>query len=108
MTEPSLTGTNETFCYVHKNTPTKLACSRCGNPICGRCAIPATVGQHCPDCVAEARRSAPKVKVTSQLASTAPVVMTLIAINIVMFIGEYVIDGFTENLVQFPPFISAR
>lgn len=95
---------DETYCYVHKKTPTKLSCSRCGNPICGRCAIPATVGQHCPDCVAEARKSAPKVR--RQITSNAPVVMGLIAINVVMFLGEFLIDGFTDKLVQFPPYIA--
>src|SRR5919108_206332 len=71
-----------TNCYGHPKVPTKLRCSRCDRPICGRCAIPATVGQHCPECVADARRSAPKVR--SQMMSTAPAVMTILAVNVVM------------------------
>jgi membrane associated rhomboid family serine protease len=68
--------TEETFCYVHTSTPTKLRCSRCNRPICGRCAIPASVGQHCPDCVAAARKEAPKVRPAIQ--SNAPVVLAII------------------------------
>src|ERR687895_2650521 len=72
------------FCYGHPDTPTGLRCTRCDRPICGRCAIPASVGQHCPECVAEARRSAPKVR--SALRATAPVVMTILIINVVMWL----------------------
>jgi membrane associated rhomboid family serine protease len=74
----------ETYCYLHPDTPTKLRCTRCDRPICGRCAIPASVGQHCPNCVAEARRSAPKVR--SALRATAPVVMTILIVNVVMWV----------------------
>ncbi|MPZ68822.1 MAG: rhomboid family intramembrane serine protease [Actinobacteria bacterium] len=94
----------ETYCYVHKKTPTKLSCSRCGNPICGRCAIPATVGQHCPDCVAEARKSAPKVK---RQMPDSPVVMVIIAINVIMFVGQlYFDDTFTERLFEVPALVA--
>jgi membrane associated rhomboid family serine protease len=74
----------ENYCYAHPDTPTRLRCSRCDRPICGRCAIPASVGQHCPECVAEARRSAPKVR--SALRATAPVVMTILIINVVIWV----------------------
>ncbi|MDQ3954863.1 MAG: rhomboid family intramembrane serine protease [Actinomycetota bacterium] len=74
----------ETYCYGHPNTPTKLRCSRCDRPICGRCAIPASVGQHCPECVAEARRSAPKVR--TAIAATAPAVLGIIVITGIFFI----------------------
>jgi membrane associated rhomboid family serine protease len=82
--DQALDETEETYCYGHPDTPTKLRCTRCGRPICGRCAIPASVGQHCPECVAEARRSAPKVR--SAIASTAPAVTAILAINIGIFI----------------------
>ncbi len=83
--EPS-TDEEQLFCYLHPKTPTGLRCTRCDRPICGRCAIPASVGQHCPECVAEARRSAPKVR--SALRATAPVVMTLLVINVVMWLAQ--------------------
>lgn len=42
----------EKFCYIHKDTPTRISCSACGKPICTKCLIPATIGYHCPDCEA--------------------------------------------------------
>ena len=89
-----------TYCYAHPDTPTGLSCSRCGRPICGRCAIPATVGQHCPECVAEARRSAPKVR--SQMMSTAPAVMTILAVNVIMFALQRIYPEITARLVMAP------
>jgi membrane associated rhomboid family serine protease len=43
-------------CYRHPGEETLVHCTRCGRPICPRCMIPAPVGHHCPECVAEARR----------------------------------------------------
>ena len=100
-TDTGLAGQDEQlYCYGHPKTPTKLRCSRCERPICGRCAIPASVGQHCPECVAEARRRAPKVR--TQLAATAPAVMTILVINVVMYIGQILIPGgpFTPGLTD--------
>jgi len=88
------------YCYGHPKTPTKLHCSRCDRPICGRCAIPASVGQHCPECVAEARKSAPKVRTAMQ--ANSPVVLTILAINIGMFMAQQLFPGFTERLVMNP------
>lgn len=102
--EPALSGETE-YCYGHPKTPTKLHCSRCDRPICGRCAIPASVGQHCPECVAEARKSAPKVR--SAMAATSPVVMGILAINVIVFIGQQLFPEITEKLVMDPFLISA-
>ena len=88
------------YCYGHPKTPTKLHCSRCERPICGRCAIPASVGQHCPECVAEARKSAPKVR--SAMAATAPVVMTILGINVLFYLGQQFIPGLTGELLMWP------
>ncbi|HWL66305.1 MAG TPA: rhomboid family intramembrane serine protease [Actinomycetota bacterium] len=75
-----------TYCYAHKDTPTRLRCTRCDRLICGRCAIPASVGQHCPECVAEAQKSAPKVR--SAIRATAPVVFTILVINVVVWLTQ--------------------
>lgn len=88
------------YCYGHPKTPTKLHCSRCDRPICGRCAIPASVGQHCPECVAEARKSAPKVR--SAMMATSPVVTTILAINVIVFIGQQLFPEITEKLIMDP------
>ncbi|MFN2593377.1 MAG: rhomboid family intramembrane serine protease [Actinomycetota bacterium] len=81
--------TGDTFCYAHPKTPTKLSCSRCGRPICGRCAIPASVGQHCPECVAEARRSAPRVRRIN--ASGSPATFATLAILVAVFIVQLIV-----------------
>jgi membrane associated rhomboid family serine protease len=94
----------DSFCYVHKDTRTGLACSRCGRPICGRCAIPASVGQHCPDCVAEARRNAPKVR--SALQATAPGVRTIIILTVVFYFLQQFVPGLTRQLASFPPAVA--
>jgi membrane associated rhomboid family serine protease len=90
----------ETYCYGHPNTPTKLRCSRCGRPICGRCAIPASVGQHCPECVAEARRTAPKVR--SAIAAQAPGVVAILAINVGVFLLQHLVPGLTQRFALIP------
>ena len=81
----------ETYCYNHPKTPTRLRCSRCDRPICGRCAIPASVGQHCPECVAEARKSAPRVKAVN--VSGAPATYAFLAINVIVFIFQLATQG---------------
>ena len=81
----------ETYCYNHTKTPTRLRCSRCDRPICGRCAIPASVGQHCPECVAEARRAAPRVKTVN--TAGAPAVFVILAINVGVFVLQIATGG---------------
>ena len=97
---PEVISEDTEYCYGHPKTPTKLHCSRCDRPICGRCAIPASVGQHCPECVAEARKNAPKVR--SAMAATAPVVMTILAINVAMYLGQQFVPGLTARLLMWP------
>jgi membrane associated rhomboid family serine protease len=93
------------YCYGHPDTPTRLRCSRCSRPICGRCAIPATVGQHCPWCVAEARKSRPKVR--SAIRAAAPATMTILAINVAAFLIQQLFPGVTERFFLFEPSIAA-
>lgn len=38
------------FCYRHPDKETRLGCSRCGRPICTKCAQKSHVGYRCPDC----------------------------------------------------------
>lgn len=95
----------ETYCYNHTDTPTKLRCSRCDRPICGRCAIPASVGQHCPECVAEARRSAPKVR--SAIRATAPAVTVILTINIAIWVVQsFLVPTITARFAAFPPAVA--
>ena len=93
------------YCYGHPKTPTKLHCSRCDRPICGQCAIPASVGQHCPECVAEARKSVRKPK--SVLRASAPAVWALIIVNVAVYVLEIVLgDAFIQRFFSFGPAIA--
>lgn len=95
----------ELYCYGHPKTPTRLRCSRCDRPICGRCSIPASVGQHCPECVAEARKSAPRVR--TALRATAPATRAILIATAIVFVGQLFFPAITEELGSFPPFIAA-
>ena len=46
-----MTDDQVTYCTFHPNVETRLRCSKCGNPICPRCAVQTPVGFRCPDCV---------------------------------------------------------
>lgn len=94
---------SETYCYGHPDRPTKLRCTRCDRFICGQCAIPASVGQHCPECVAEARKSAPRVR--TAMAVNAPATRAIIAVTVGVYVlqiftGDALIDRFASNTVQ--------
>jgi hypothetical protein len=39
------------YCLSHPQVETRLRCSKCGNPICPRCAVQTPVGFRCPQCV---------------------------------------------------------
>ncbi|MFN2588900.1 MAG: rhomboid family intramembrane serine protease [Actinomycetota bacterium] len=96
----------ETYCYGHPNRPTKLRCSRCDRPICGQCAIQAPVGQHCPECVAEARKSAPRVR--SATAVNAPVTRAIVVFTVAVYVLELVLgDSFVNRFTSFAPAIAA-
>jgi MFS family permease len=40
-----------TYCSYHPTIETRLRCSKCGSPICPKCAVQTPVGFRCPDCV---------------------------------------------------------
>lgn len=104
MSDLDTTSTEETYCYGHPQTPTRLRCTRCDRPICGRCAIPASVGQHCPECVAEARKGVPKVK--SALRATAPAIYTIIVINVIIYVLQQMQPAITDRYASFTPLIA--
>jgi membrane associated rhomboid family serine protease len=85
-------------CYRHPDRPTYLSCSECGRPICPDCSHDAPVGQKCPECV----RAAGKQRVVHARSitggpsfQTSPVVFSLIAINVAIFVL-----GLTSSTVE--------
>lgn len=83
-------------CYRHPDRATGLRCTRCNHPVCGECVRPASVGQLCPDCLAEGRQ---RVITAQQLrdragASTTPVTFGLLALNVVVFLLSYAVPDF--------------
>lgn len=90
------------YCYGHPKEPTRLRCTRCERPICGRCAIPASVGQHCPECVADAKRAAPKVR--SAMRATAPATSAIMGIVIFVYVLQIAVGGEVVGRLAMSPF----
>ncbi len=49
-------------CVNHPDTPTRLSCAVCDDPICPRCVRSSAVGQRCPSCAKPARAVAARGK----------------------------------------------
>jgi membrane associated rhomboid family serine protease len=55
-------GPAASVCYRHPDRQSFVHCQRCGRTICGECQTPAPVGVICPECMREARASAPRTR----------------------------------------------
>lgn len=74
-------------CYRHPDRQAGRRCTRCGNPACESCLVQAAVGSHCVSCV---KAGQPDVKTRARFWSARQpilVTMTLITINVVIFIA---------------------
>jgi len=90
-------------CYRHPDRETYLSCSNCGRPICPDCSHEAPVGQKCPECL----RAGGKQRIVNGRAAisgpsfqTSPVVFTLIAINVVIFMIGLYSPSLHNNLIN--------
>jgi membrane associated rhomboid family serine protease len=84
-------GTSANYCYRHPDRQSFVLCQRCGRTICPECQTQAAVGVHCPECVREARGSAPRTRSRISTAfrpsSGQPVVTwSIIAISVLVFV----------------------
>jgi membrane associated rhomboid family serine protease len=80
-------------CYRHPDRETLVHCTRCGRPICPECMIPAPVGHHCPECVAEAKREFRQGAGRRIAIRGLSVTRAIMAITIVAFIVEVSLAG---------------
>jgi membrane associated rhomboid family serine protease len=86
-------------CYRHPNREALIRCTRCDRPICPDCMRPASVGFHCPDDVALARKTqrVARTSVGAQLRDSPPyVTAALVAANVIVFVvtGRQAAGGF--------------
>jgi Uncharacterized membrane protein (homolog of Drosophila rhomboid) len=103
------------FCYRHPDRQSFVLCQRCGRTICPECQSQAAVGVHCPECVNEARQSAPKrqpailTAVRRGTRTDSPVVTYgIIALCAFVFLLQYITGGpssgtVTQDFIYFPP-----
>lgn len=79
--------TDETTCYRHPNNRAAVGCQRCGRPICTECMTQASIGHHCPECLAGSKQ---RVYTARNLPSStgSPLLVALIAINVVVYLAQ--------------------
>jgi membrane associated rhomboid family serine protease len=78
-------------CYRHPDRPTLVSCSSCERPICTSCMVQAAVGVKCPECAGRPTGAA-RLKPRPVARGTAYVTMTLIAINVAVFVLQSLTD----------------
>jgi membrane associated rhomboid family serine protease len=80
-------------CYRHPGRETGVSCSNCGRPICPDCMTATQVGMRCPEC----SRTRTKVRTLRSIATEPTATYVLIALNVVMFLGEQLARGSGTN-----------
>jgi len=78
-------------CYRHRDRETLVSCSNCDRPICTSCMVQAAVGVKCPECAGRPTGAA-RLKPRPVARGTAYVTMTLIALNVAVFILQSLTD----------------
>jgi membrane associated rhomboid family serine protease len=71
-------------CYRHPGRETGVSCSNCERPICTDCMTSTPVGMRCPECA----RQRTQVRTMRSMAAEPTVTYVLIALNVLLFIGE--------------------
>jgi membrane associated rhomboid family serine protease len=86
-------------CYRHPGRETYVSCTRCDRPICPDCMRDASVGHQCPECVNEGNRQVrrPRTALGGRVNATPVVTLTLIAINILAYLGEIASSSFVDR-----------
>ncbi|MGQ0850123.1 MAG: rhomboid family intramembrane serine protease [Actinomycetota bacterium] len=104
MTEPvsQESSPTQTACYRHPDRVTGLACSQCGNLICGACAVQGTVGQFCPDCARQrGRQRMIKGRPTAAgLWRAAPVTTSIMVVAGLAFLAGRISTALEADLLR--------
>lgn len=77
-------------CYRHSGRETGVSCTRCERPICPDCMVEASVGFHCPACVAEGNRKVRSARTAfgGSIVAQPYVTWTVLAVMAVGFIVQ--------------------
>ncbi|WP_460770165.1 rhomboid family intramembrane serine protease [Nocardiopsis nanhaiensis] len=88
-------------CYRHSDRETGVSCTRCERPICPDCMAEASVGFHCPECVAEGNRRVRSARTTfgGKVVQKPYVTWTIL---VMMAVG-FVVQMGTEPALQAVP-----
>jgi len=93
-------------CPRHPDRISYVSCQRCGRPTCPECQRPAAVGIQCVDCVAEARRTAPRTGTryggAGRPGGRPVVTLGIIALCVAVYAGQLVSDRVTVELAFYP------
>jgi phage FluMu protein Com len=73
---------DEKKCSYHPNVLTRLRCSKCGKPICPRCAVETPVGFRCPECAAVRGLPTYQTNTTVLIKSVAIGVVIAVAVGV--------------------------
>ncbi|RJL32183.1 rhomboid family intramembrane serine protease [Bailinhaonella thermotolerans] len=89
-------------CYRHPGRETYVRCQRCERPICPDCMREAAVGHQCVECVAEGNRGVRQARTVfgGRVTRSAGVTWALIAANVLAFMAQYAVPGFTERFLM--------
>ncbi|GAA1314175.1 rhomboid family intramembrane serine protease [Leucobacter albus] len=93
-------------CYRHPGRQSFTLCQRCGRTICAECQIQSPVGVLCRDCVKQTSagpKGAARVGRSARVAGRRfaaleyPVTMSIIAINVIVFVLQLLSNHFGTN-----------
>lgn len=89
-------------CYRHPERETYVSCARCERLICPDCMRTASVGFHCLECVKEGNKTVRRARTVfgGQVTGRALVTYTLIAINVVAYVGEVALPQIVDRFAN--------
>lgn len=111
MNAPDVTGVGQVpTCFRHPGRETYVRCQRCDRPICPDCMRDAAVGVQCVECVRQASAGDRRPRAFSsgrgRMLVATPVTWILLAINVLLYIGERVDSTLVYRLGMIPAFVA--